>query len=380
MSNSWFKNPLFCRLLGASMFAAAPAVHADWFMHRGGPTLAGVSSMEAGECPKEVWNFATGKPIKGGAAIVKGRLFIGDDAGVLHALSLEKGIEIWSFKTDAPIEATPLVLGGRVIIGAGDGVLYALDFETGAKVWTYATGDKIIGGANTAKSPDGASDWIFIGSYDSQLHCVDAASGKAVWTFATDNYINGTPALLPGGELVFGGCDSQLRIVSVAEGKQLRHIDADAYIASSVAVASDGMAYVGNYGNVVLGLNPKEASVSWTFRSRSFPYLSSAAVVADRVLIGGGDKRLHCIDRESGKELWEFVTRGKVDGSPVVCGETVVVGSFDGRLYGVSLADGKERWAYDLGSPVTASPAVTDGWIVIGTEDGTVHGLKVPKK
>ena len=340
MSNARFIRQFSGMLLSACILAFAPAVHADWFMHRGGPQLAGVSSMDAAECPKEVWNFATGKPIKGGAAIVGGKLFIGDDAGVLHALSLEKGREIWSFKTEGPIEATPLVLGGRVIVGAGDGILYALDFETGAQVWTYTTGDKIIGGANTAKSPDGANDWIFIGSYDSQLHCVDAATGKAVWTFAADNYINGTPAVLPGGELIFGGCDSQLRMVSTVDGKQLRHIEADAYIASSVAVAPDGMAYVGNYGNVVLGLNPKEAAVSWTFRSRSFPYLSSAAVVADRVLIGGGDKRLHCIERQSGKELWEFTTRGKVDGSPVVCGDTVVVGSFDGRLYGVALADG----------------------------------------
>ncbi|MEI6871120.1 MAG: PQQ-binding-like beta-propeller repeat protein, partial [Verrucomicrobiota bacterium] len=213
-----------------------------------------------------------------------------------------------------------------------------------------------------------------------QLHCVDAETGKPVWTLATDNYIIGTPALLPGGELIFGGCDSQLRVVSLADGKQLRHIEADAYVASSVAVAKDGMAYVGNYGNVVLGLNPKEAAILWTFRSRNFPYLSSAAVVSDRVLIGGGDKRMHCIQRETGKEIWEFVTRGKVDGSPVICGDTVVFGSFDGRIYGVSLADGTERWIYDLGAPVTASPAVSNGWIIIGTEDGIVHALKVPQK
>jgi outer membrane protein assembly factor BamB len=240
----------------------------------------------------------------------------------------------------------------------------------------YETGDKIIGGANFAKSPDGTVDWVLVGSYDASLHCVEAATGKAVWTTVTDNYINGTPALLPGGEIIFGGCDSLLRIVSVKDGKQQRQIEVDSYVASSVAVASDGKAYVGHYGNAVLGLDPAQAKILWTYRDRGFPYLSSAAVSGDRVIIGGNDKRVHCIGRTDGKSLWQFSTRGKVDGSPVVCGDTAVVGAQDGRLYGISLEDGAERWVYDLGAPVSASPAVSDGWLVIGAEDGAVHALR----
>ncbi len=353
---------------------------ADWPMHRGNPQLNGLSSMVASSAPKEIWTYSAGKPVKGGAAVVSDKVFVGDDAGFVHCLDLQKGLEKWNFKTDGPVEATPLVLGSRVYVGSGDGNLYALDRETGEKVWSYSTGDKIIGGANTLKASDGVSDWIVVGSYDSQLHCVDASTGKAAWTLQTDNYINGTPALLPGGEFIFGGCDSMLRIVSGLDGKQLRQIEADAYVASSVAVADDGSAYVGHYGNVVLGLDTKQASILWKYRERQFPYLSSASVTADRVLIGGGDKRLHCIDRKSGTAVWQFATRGKVDGSPVVCADTVVFGSMDGRLYGVALADGSERWSYDLGSPVAASPAVSDGWIIIGSEDGAVHGLKTPAK
>lgn len=353
---------------------------ADWPMNRGNPQLNGVSAMDASRMPKEVWTFSAGKPVKGGAAIASGFVFVGDEAGVLHALDLEKGLKKWSFKTEAAVEATPLVLGKRVFVGSNDGKLYAIEADSGEAVWNYVTDDKIIGGANFYKNSGEAAEWVVFGSYDSKLHCVDSATGKAVWTFATENYINGTPALLPGGELIFGGCDSMLRIVSAVDGKQLRQIEAEAYVASSVAVAEDGTAYVGHYGNVVIGMNPKEATISWKYRERQFPYVSSAAVTKDRVVIGGGDKRLHCIERETGKGLWQFPTRGKVDGSPVVCGDTVVFGSMDGRLYGAALGDGTERWVYDLGSPVAASPAVSDGWIVVGTEDGVVHGLKVPSK
>lgn len=376
MRLSGFPQLCFAGLVAAFQYPSL----ADWPMHRGDPQLSGYSKMVAVELPSEAWSFSAGKPVKGGAAIGAGKVYVGDDAGTVHALRLDSGREEWSFKTEGPVEATPLLLGGLVLVGSGDGKLYALDAATGAKRWEYETGDKIMGGANTAKSPDGKADWVFVGSYDALLHCVDAATGKAVWTLSTDNYINGTPALLPGGELIFGGCDAQLRVVSGADGKQLREIEAEAYIASSVAVASDGGAYVGHYGNLVLGLNAKEAKVEWRYRDRNFPYLSSAAVAGERIFIGGGDKRLHCIERLTGKGIWQFATRGKVDGSPVVCDQTVVVGSADGRLYGVAVGDGSERWALDLGSPVAASPAVSDGWIIIGTEDGVVHGLRQPVK
>ena len=56
-----------------------------------------------------------------------------------------------------------------------------------------------------------------------------------------------------------------------------------------------------------------------------------------------------------------FITRGKVDSSPVVVGDKVVVGSDDGRLYIVSLKDGSELWSYEIGQPVGSSPAVVDG-------------------
>jgi outer membrane protein assembly factor BamB len=127
-------------------------------------------------------------------------------------------------------------------------------------------------------------------------------------------------------------------------------------------------------------MNTKDATILWKYRERQFPYVSSAAVTKERVVIGGGDKRLHCIERETGKGLWQFSTRGKVDGSPVICADTVVFGSMDGRIYAVALEDGSERWVYDLGSPVAASPAVSDGWIIVGTEDGVIHGLKIPTK
>jgi len=358
--------------------AAALAQGADWPMHRGNPQMQGITTMAAPAKPDLAWTFSAGKPVKAAVAIAGGRVFFGDDEGIVHALDLVSGKQLWTFKTEGSIEATPLVLKDTVYIGSSDANLYALDAASGKLVWKYETGDKVLGGANHVKNPNGDGEWLLVGSYDTNLHCVDAVTGKAVWTHPTDNYINGSPALLTTGEIVFGGCDSYLHVLQIADGKEVRQIESDAYIASTVSVR-DGIGYVGNYGNMVMAFDPKSGEIKWKYRDRNFPYYSSAAVTDDRVIIGGRDKRLHCLDRATGKVVWLFQTRGEVDSSPVVCGDSIVVGSGDGRLYDVGLADGKERWSYAIGAPVTASPAAADGCVVVGAEDGNVYCFGRPE-
>ncbi len=360
-----------------ALCALAMTAFADWPMHRGNSQLQGIAESAAPAKAELAWTFNGGKPVKAAAAIAQGRVFFGDDDGMIHALELATGKEVWKFKTEASIEATPLVLDGVVFLGSSDANVYALEAATGKLKWKYETGDKVLGGANYAKSPNGEATWLLVGSYDASLHCIDAATGKAVWTHSTDNYINGSPALLPTGEVLFGGCDSYIHVLRLEDGAEVRQIESEAYIASSVAVR-DGIGYVGNYGNLVIAFDPKSGEIKWKYRDRNFPYFSSAAVTADRVIIGCRDKRLHCLDRATGKAVWTFQTRGQVESSPVVCGDAIVVGSEDGRLYCVNLADGQERWAYETGAAVTASPAVSDGFIVIGAEDGNVYAFKSP--
>ncbi len=373
----------FLRLNTAITFLAALALSktlaGDWPMHRGGPALNGRADEAAPAKAVLRWTFKAGAPVKGGAAIVGGRVFFGDDKGVIHCVGLADGAEAWNFKTESTIEATPLVLDGLCYVGASDGFLYTLDAATGALKWKHETGDKILGGANWTKVPESdatgaaGAKWVLVGSYDFTMYCLEAVSGKVVWKLETENFINGTPALTGKGETVFGGCDEILHVVTVKDGKEVRKIEAGAYIPGSAA-ADGAMVYFGNHSNQVFAFDVTTGTNLWKYRDRSFPYFSSPAIDDDVVIIGGEDKRLHCIDRKTGDGRWIFATRGKVQSSPVLCKDGgVVFGSDDGRLYCVEKADGKERWNYEIGSPISASPAVADGAIVIGAEDGSVY-------
>lgn len=361
----------FCLILFVALATDRIFAANDWPMFRGSPSLLGTAAGTLPDALVRAWEFKTGGPVKSSAAVVGSSVFIGSMDQKLYCLSLVDGSKRWEFKTEGGIESSPLVLDGKVYFGSEDSYLYALDARTGNLVWKYQTGDKILGGVNWVQSPTNASKWVLVGSYDFKLHCLDALTGKSNWVYESSNYINGTPSVAEG-KTVFGGCDAMMHVISLADGTKIKEFEAGAYIAGSAAL-SGHFAYVGHYENEFLCFDLDKGTNTWSYRDRNFPYFSSPAITEDKVVFGGRDKRLHCLNRTTGALIWNFNTRGKVDSSPVVVGNKVVVGSDDGFLYVVDLATGKEVWSYEIGRPIDSSPAIAYGRVVVGSEDGKVY-------
>ena len=353
--------------------SAAAATAQSWPMFRGDPGLTGISPAKLPNKLSLLWTYKTGGPVKSSAAISNGRVFIGSDDKQLHCIDLKSGEKVWTLTTEGEIESSPLILDKLVYIGSADGSLYAVEAATGKTNWSFKTEDKILGSPNWVVAPDGKSKWVLAGSYDYRLYSFDAVTGKTNWSYETGNYINGTPAVADG-KTVFGGCDAILHVISLKDGQKIKEVEAGAYIAGSGAFEANKF-YVGHYENEFLCADLEEGKIAWKFKDRAFPYFSSPALTKDRVVFGGRDKKLHCVNKATGEEIWSFTTRGKVDSSPVVVGDKVVVGSEDGNLYMVNLADGAQVWNYEIGEAITSSPAVVDGMVVVGSEDGNVYAF-----
>jgi outer membrane protein assembly factor BamB len=82
---------------------------------------------------------------------------------------------------------------------------------------------------------------------------------------------------------------------------------------------------------------------------------------------------VHAIDAKSGKAVWTFATRARVDSSPVAAGGRIYVGSSDGRLYVLDAATGQKHWEFDAGAGITSSPAIAAGRVVIAAQDGRIY-------
>ena len=339
----------------------------NWPQFRGNQSLTGVSQSTVPATLKLLWTYEAGDSIESSAAIAGGTVFVGSQKGELVALNLENGGVYWKYNTDSQIgESSPAYSAGVVYIGDLSGWINALNASDGKKLWAFKTGGEI------KSSPVVVGDRVLIGSYDQHLYCLSTRNGSVLWKFRTDGPVHATPSV-SGGLAFIAGCDELFRAIRISDGQQVCSVASGSYTGAAPALQA-GAAYYGTFGNEVLMLSLRDRRIVWRYEhpQRKFPFYSSAAVSADRIVIGGRDKLIHGLN-PAGKAAWTFATGARVESSPAIAGGRVFVGSNDGRFYVLNLSTGAKLWEFNAGSPLSASPAIANGRIVIGSQDGRLY-------
>ncbi len=346
----------------------------DWPVARGGAGLSGQVGVALPGKPEIQWMVKTEGSIVGEAVVGKGVVIFGNTAGLLTAVDLKTGEKKWQKEFEQSFEAAPAIYGEMVYIGCEDCSLYALNLADGEKKWSVETDDKITAGVNITKSPKGDESWIIMNGYDGVCRALKTSNGELIWKHETESPINGTPAVVDGRFVVFGGCDNVLYTLDLATGKPLKTIEGEAPIVSTVGTEGTFVAW-GDHSNKVMGADLEVGELSWDYSDRNFPFMAAPAVDKKAIYIGGRDKKIHAISRESGDALWKFKTGGRVESSPIAFTNGLVCGSSDGRVYALDLEKGEVVWKVDLGESIIAAPSYAKGVILIGSEDGTLFAL-----
>ncbi len=355
--------PLIVFLLAGLLSAAD-----EWPQFRGNPQLTGVAPAAVPSNLKLLWTYEAGESIESSAAIAGGTVYVGVQSADLLAIDLQTGKLRWKYRAQEGIgESSPAVHDGVVYIGDLAGLFHAVRAADGKALWTFKAQAEI------KSSPVVAGDRVLIGSYDGNLYCLSARDGKLLWKFTTSNYVHATP-VISGGTVYLAGCDEVFRGIRLADGKEVLELPSGGYTGASPALLSS-WAYFGTFNNEVLGTDLRRKRIVWRYEhpDRHFPFYSSAAAAGDRIVVGGRDKFVHCLNAKTGKAIWTFATGARVDSSPAIAGDRVYVGSNDGRFYVLDLASGKKIWAFEAGSPLSASPAIAAGRVVIGSQDGRLY-------
>lgn len=358
-------------LTGIAAEKLAPTAGDNWASFRNGNDLRGVATSSLPEKLEQLWTIDTKDGVPSSAAIVDGHVYIGTFDGEVLCVKLRTGDVVWRYKSVEKVDpnsfapgfkASATVTENAVLLGDEDGFFHAINRKTGKGLWKFETQGEIISSASVVGKK------VIFGSYDNSLYCLDLDTGKKLWHFETEGYVNCTPAI--AGKYTFvTGCDEQLRVIDIETGKQVRSMPMNTYLIASPAIVGD-ILYVGNYASEVVAINWKDLTTEWSYKdeTKDFPYHSSAAVNDDYVVVGGRDKRIHCINRKDGKKVWNYQTRGRIDGSPVIVGNRVFVGSSDGNLYEMNLKSGDLINKTFLGKGITASPAVGENCLVLGVD------------
>jgi outer membrane protein assembly factor BamB len=350
----------------------------SWPSFRATPNLTGAVTSSLPAKLELLWQVELGEQIVASAAIVGDHVYVPCLSGEIVCLERRTGNRLWTYKSVEKVEkntfapgfkSSPLVTADSVYAGDEDGVFHAIDRRTGQGRWKVTTGGEIFSSAASANGR------ILFGSYDNSLYCLDESNGEVKWKFPTDGYVHCAPAISDGHTFI-AGCDEHLRVINIESGQQAADIPLQTYLIASPAVIGN-MLYVGTYSSEVVAVDWKDKKTVWRYQAGDgeFPFHSSAALTDKAVVVGGRDKLVHAINRATGKKLWTFPTRAKVDSSPAIVGNRVFIGSNDGNLYELTLADGKEVWKFNAGKPISAGPAIGSDVLVVGSEsrDGKVY-------
>ena len=121
---------------------------------------------------KETWMTPIGNAIYSSPVLCDGRVYVGDDLGLLNCLDAADGRLLWRFAAKNRIIGTPAAADGTVVFGSADGNIYGIDAKKGKLRWKVETSEAVLG----AVTIDGRV--AYVGCSDRTFRAIDVRTGR----------------------------------------------------------------------------------------------------------------------------------------------------------------------------------------------------------
>ena len=143
-----------------------------------------------------------------------------------------------------------------------------------------------------------------------------------------------------------------------------------------------GRVVVGGSDGHVWCLELGTGSLEWGFYVQTLAR-SRPLILQDRVYIGADDGRLYCLRLSDGTLVWAYPPPDQADrepilGGPAISGDTLVCGSCERDAYGLDLATGALRWRMEFDGPVIAQVTTDAQRAYVAVESGLVICVSAP--
>lgn len=413
MISPLLKSTLLAAVSLAALFISSPVTAEEWNRFRG-PNGAGVS--DATTVPTEWtdndYNWEINLPGKGhsspvawGASIFVTSADEKSKTRTLQCFNVVDGEEVWrkniSFepykqqKNNSYASSTPTVDADHVYVLWHSKVaspLIAYDHK-GEKVWEYDLGP-YLHGQGGATSPIVYRDIVLAAhdhKNDSFLVAVDRMTGKERWKIPREGKraCYGTPCINSPedrpAEVIFSHCYEGIIGVDPKTGHQNWHIDVfgrasqralgSPIIAGNLVVASSGG--VGGERQVVV-VDPQisggKVQVKEAYRVvRQAPHVPTPLVYRDWMFLWSDTGIATCVERNSGKVVWQKRIGGNFYSSPICIDGKLYCVDLDGEVVVIAASNNYELLSRNsLGQPSRATPAVSNGALLIRTESQVI--------
>ena len=151
------------------------------------------------------------------------------------------------------------------------------------------------------------------------------------------------------------------------------------------AVGTD-LVVVGDYANALAAIDRQNGKEKWQFTGAEDRYIASALVTDETVYAPNTDHNLYVLDKD-GNLKWRFQADGPNWTKPLAGSDYLYMVSMDHYLYALNFdydstaleTDGQGQrvlvtepaWSLELSAAVVADPVIADGILYAGTVDGT---------
>jgi outer membrane protein assembly factor BamB len=153
-----------------------------------------------------IWTYHAAGAVKASPTLSNGLLYFGDYSGHVQAITERSGRRVWISSSDGTLlgsgtfYSTAAVMYGRMYIGNTDGRVYAYDAENGKLDWAHQTGAYVYASPAVTNAP-GIGPTVYVGSYDGSFYALSARSGRVAWTYHPGGKISGSASII--GRVVY---------------------------------------------------------------------------------------------------------------------------------------------------------------------------------
>jgi outer membrane protein assembly factor BamB len=181
-----------------------------------------------------IWTYHAGGAVKASPTLKGGTLYFGDYSGHVQAVSEATGRQVWVSGSEGALlgsgtfYSTAAVVYGRVFLGNTDGRIYAYDAGTGRLDWAVQTGAYVYASPAVTNAP-GLGPTIYLGSYDGTFYALNARTGQIAWRFDAHGRISGSATII-GRTVYFADLgDRRTYGLGISTGRRVFEIDTGSF-------------------------------------------------------------------------------------------------------------------------------------------------------
>lgn len=115
--------------------------------------------------------------------------------------------------------------------------------------------------------------------------------------------------------------------------------------------------------------------VLWKFETQA-PITSSVLFFNEKLIFGGVDGCIYCLDRKSGNEVWKYKQKEEIRFTPVIVYENLYFLT-DRNIYCLDIEKGSFRFKLSLKTDICSPPCYVNGNLYFGARDSYLYAVDI---